>query len=51
LAKMKVEMPLTYYRYNRNSTTLIEVDFINGKMNVNGTSLTDAVLTALGINT
>ena len=50
MAKIKVEMPLTYFRYNRNATTLIEVDMIAGKMSVNGASLTDAVLQALGLS-
>ncbi len=49
LAKLKVEMPLTYYRYNLNSATLIEIDMISGKRIVNGTDLSAALLSALGI--
>jgi P2 family phage contractile tail tube protein len=50
MAKLDVVMPLTYYRYNRNGSTLIEIDLIAGKSTVNGKDMTEAVMKALGIN-
>lgn len=47
--KLKVEMPLTYYRYSANSVVLIEIDLISGKSTVGGVDMMDAVLSALGL--
>jgi hypothetical protein len=47
--KLKIKMPLTYYRYNHNSEVLIEIDLISGKESVGGTDLSAAVMKALGI--
>lgn len=49
MAKMKVEMPLTYYKYTFNNNVLVEIDLINGKEVVNGTDLTSAVMRSLGL--
>lgn len=49
LAKLKAEMPLTYYKYSVNGVVLIEIDVIAGKQTVNGTDVTSALLAALGI--
>lgn len=49
LAKLKVEMPLTYYRYTLNGATLIEIDMISGKMVVDGKDITADIMSALGI--
>lgn len=48
-AKLKVEMPLTYYRYSVNGSPVIEIDMISGKQTVNGTDLSAVMLQALGI--
>ncbi|SBV94108.1 putative Phage major tail tube protein (bacteriophage tail tube protein FII) [uncultured Alphaproteobacteria bacterium] len=48
-AKLKVEMPLTYYRYSANGVTLIEIDMISGKQTVSGTDISAVMLQALGI--
>jgi P2 family phage contractile tail tube protein len=50
LAKLKVEMPLTYFKYSANSDVLVEIDMISGKQVVNGTDLTAAILQALSIS-
>ncbi len=50
IAKLKVEMPLTYYRYSVNGSALIEIDMLSGKEIVNGTDLTSDILNALSIN-
>lgn len=47
--KLKVKMPLTYYRYSHNGVVLIEIDLISGKESVGGTDLSAAVLKSLGI--
>jgi uncharacterized protein len=47
--KLKLKMPLTYYRYSHNSVPLIELDMISGKESVGGTDLSAAVMKALGI--
>lgn len=49
LAKMKVEMPLVYYRYNLNGTTLIEIDVVTGKEVVGGVDRSAGVMQALGM--
>lgn len=49
LAKLKVEMPLTYYKYSVDSSVLVEIDMISGKQVVNGTDLTSNILKALSI--
>lgn len=49
LAKMKVEMPLTYYRYKADGEALIEVDLIAGTESVGGTDRSKAMLAALGL--
>lgn len=49
MAKMKVQMPLVYYRYNLNGETLIEIDVVNGKEVVGGVDRSADVLKALGI--
>lgn len=49
LAKTKVEMPLTYYRYSVNGETLIEIDLIAGIEMVNGESRVASVIKALGL--
>jgi len=51
LNKLKVEMPLTYYRYRVNSRTIHEIDMLSGKTIVNGTDLSADLLAALSINT
>lgn len=48
--KMKVEMPLAYFKYSSNSQTIIEIDLINGIEVVDGVDLTAAVRAALGQN-
>lgn len=48
--KLKVKMPLTYYRYSHNSVPLIEIDLIGGKESVGGTDLSAAVLKSLGVS-
>lgn len=50
MGKLDVVMPLTYYRYNRNGSTLIEIDLIAGKSTVNGVDQTEMIMKALGIN-
>lgn len=47
--KLKLKMPLTYYRYTHNAEPLIEIDLIGGKESVGGTDLSAAVMKALGI--
>ena len=47
--KLKIKMPLTYYRYSHNGVVLIEIDLISGKESVGGTDLSAAVMKALGI--
>ncbi|MBC7907027.1 MAG: phage major tail tube protein [Rhodospirillaceae bacterium] len=49
MSKLDVKMPLTYYRYNRNGTTLIELDMISGKEIVNGVDRSAERLKAIGI--
>jgi P2 family phage contractile tail tube protein len=49
-AKLKVKMPITYFRYAANSVTVIEIDQISGVESVNGSSTSDAVLKALGLS-
>lgn len=49
LAKMKIEMPLTYYKYSSNSDVLVEIDLINGKEVVGGKDRSADLLRALGI--
>jgi len=49
LSTLKVEVPLTYYKFSVNSDVLIEIDMISGKQVVNGTDMTSAVLDALSI--
>lgn len=49
LAKMKVEMPLTYYRYSLNGRPLIEVDVITGKEVVGGVDRSASLQRALGM--
>jgi len=49
LAKMKVEMPLTYLKYTVNGNVLIKIDLINGIEEVNGVDLTAAMREALGL--
>lgn len=48
-SKMKVEMPITYYRYSRNGLALIEIDLIAGKEIVNGIDRSAGVMQALGL--
>ena len=48
LAKMKVEMPLTYYRYSLNGEVLIEIDLITGKEVVGGVDRSAEVMRAIG---
>lgn len=50
IAKLKVEMPLVYYRYSINGEVLIEIDMIGGKAVVGGTDTTADVLAALGLS-
>lgn len=47
--KLKVKMPLTYFRYSHNGEVLIELDLIGGKESVGGTDLSAAVMKSLGI--
>lgn len=49
-AKMKVEMPLVYYRYSLNGTVLVEIDVVSGKEVVGGVDRSAAVMTALGLS-
>lgn len=48
-AKMKVKMPLTYYRYSRNNQVLIEIDMISGIFVVGGVDKSAATRRALGM--
>lgn len=48
-AKLKVEMPLVYFRYNLNGTAIIEIDVIAGREVVAGTDRSADVARALGI--
>lgn len=48
-AKMKVEMPLVYYRYSLNGSVLIEIDVVTGKEVVGGVDRSAAMLQALGM--
>lgn len=50
LNKLKVEMPLTYYRYRINNRTIHEIDMISGLVIVNGIDLSAEILAALSIN-
>lgn len=47
-AKMKLTMPLTYFRYTANTAPVIEIDLIDGIEIVNGVDRTAAVRAALG---
>jgi P2 family phage contractile tail tube protein len=49
VAKMKVEMPLTYYRYKLNGDVLIEIDLVSGKEVVGGVDRSADVMKALGL--
>jgi len=49
VAKMKVEMPLTYYRYKLNGDVLVEIDVIAGKEVVGGIDRSADVMKALGL--
>ncbi|MET4733480.1 P2 family phage contractile tail tube protein [Thalassospira sp. MBR-102] len=51
LAKMKVEMPLTYFKYTLNGNVLVEIDMITGLEKVNGVDLSAALRQALGMAT
>lgn len=50
LTTLKVEMPLTYFRYTQDSEPLIEIDMLSGKEVVNGTDLTSEIRQALSLN-
>ncbi len=47
-AKMKVEMPLVYYKYTSDGRPLVEIDIINGVEIVGGVHHTADVLKAIG---
>lgn len=49
LAKMKVEMPLTYFRYTRNGTVLVEIDLVAGTEISGGVNRSQGVLQAIGL--
>jgi uncharacterized protein len=49
LAKMKVEMSLTYYRQTSNGQVLVEIDMISGKEMVGGIDRALAMLQAIGL--
>ncbi|CCG09706.1 phage major tail tube protein [Pararhodospirillum photometricum] len=49
-SKMKIEMPLTYYRYRSNSRDIIEIDLINNIERVNGTDRQATVNQAIGLS-
>lgn len=49
LAKMKVEMPLSYYRFTRNGQVLIEIDLLSGREVVNGHDRSAEVMRAIGV--
>lgn len=47
--KMKVEMPLTYYRYSRNGEVIHDIDVISGKWIRDGIDISSAINKALGL--
>lgn len=49
LAKMKIEMPLAYYRYSSNGSVLVEIDLVTGREIVGGVDRSVEVLQALGM--
>lgn len=49
LSKMKVKMPLTYYKYSVNGITHIEADMLAEKLVVNGIDRTAELRTALSL--
>jgi|APHig6443717497_1056834.scaffolds.fasta_scaffold08198_4 uncharacterized protein len=49
LNELKIEMPLTYYRYSINKNVIHEIDMIGGNVIVNGTNLSAKILSALSI--
>lgn len=48
MAKMKCEMPLTYFKYTVNGDVIIEIDLINGIEKVGGVDRQAAIRQALG---
>lgn len=46
--KMKVKMPLTYYRLTVNGEVLHEIDMISGKTMINGEDISLDVMRAIG---
>jgi uncharacterized protein len=49
LAKMKVEMPLTYFEYRSNGVTLAKIDLIAGIEITGGVDRSQAVREAIGL--
>lgn len=48
-AKLKVEMPLTFFRYSVNGRVIVEIDLISGTEIVDGEDRQDGVRRALGL--
>ncbi|AMW35738.1 phage major tail tube protein [Haematospirillum jordaniae] len=49
MAKMKVEMPLTYYCYSSNGSKLVEIDMLGGTELVGGIDRASAISRAIGL--
>jgi P2 family phage contractile tail tube protein len=49
MAKMKVEMPITYLKYTVNGDVIVEIDMINGIEKINGEDRQAALRQALGL--
>ncbi|MFM2041544.1 MAG: hypothetical protein RLY86_120 [Pseudomonadota bacterium] len=48
MTAMKIEMPLTYYKYTSDGQALVEIDLVAGREIVGGVDRSAAVLRAIG---
>ncbi|PKR55062.1 phage major tail tube protein [Thalassospira marina] len=49
LAKMKIELPITYYKYTANGDVLVEIDLVNGKEVIGSVDRQQGIMQASGI--